>query len=349
MDEKLQDEEARLAALHRYQIADTGEEEQFTQITNVVRSALGVPMAAVLLIGAERISYKAASGLDGSGNPRRDAFCDMTIKGREPLIVTDTALDDRFVTNPYVRGAPFVRAYLGVPLKTPDGYNIGTICAIDTAPRPFTEAQVKLMEHLSELAMEQIELRQVANTDPLTGALTRRGFQRDVEREFLRSSRYQRPAALMFLDLDHFKQVNDAFGHPAGDKVLQAVAHACEVTLRQSDAFGRLGGEEFGMLLPETSAEDAMQCAERVRQAIEEIEVPIDLGAKIRITASLGVSSLTTELATPAMWFSAADIALYQAKRSGRNRVVSADPGVMAAGAPKAAMTDRATGRALVH
>ena len=117
MDDKLHDEHARVAALHRYQIADTGEEEQFSQITNVVRTALGVPMAAVLLVGAERISYKAASGLDGSGSPRRDSFCNLTIKGRGHLLVSDAASDVRFASNPYVVGAPFVRAYLGVPLR----------------------------------------------------------------------------------------------------------------------------------------------------------------------------------------------------------------------------------------
>ena len=196
------------------------------------------------------------------------------------------------------------------------------------------------MEHLSKLAMEQIELRQIANTDPLTGALTRRGFQRDVEQEFSRASRYQRPAALVFLDIDHFKRVNDEFGHPAGDLVLQAVARACENTLRQSDAFGRLGGEEFGLLLPETGAEDAMQCAERVRQAIEALTISIKPGTDVRITSSLGVSSMTPELATPAMWFAAADVALYQAKRGGRNCVVSADS-FAAVATPPAALTDR--------
>jgi diguanylate cyclase (GGDEF)-like protein len=349
MDAKLNDEQARVAALSRYQVADTGQEEQFVQITNLVRAALGVPMAAVLLVGAERISYKAAVGLDGSGNPRRDAFCNTTIKGREPLIVTDAVTDQRFAANPYVLGPPFVRAYLGVPLKTPDGYNIGTVCAIDTAPREFTQSQIKLMEHLGELAMEQIELRQIANTDPLTGTLTRRSFMREVEREFSRSTRYERPSALVFVDLDHFKGINDTLGHAAGDVVLKTVAQASQTTLRDSDALGRLGGEEFGVLLPETPTQEALQCAERLRQTIEKLDVVVDGGAALRITASFGVASLTDELATPAMWFAAADIALYQAKRSGRNRVVSADLGILPGAVPKPAMTDRAEARSLFH
>lgn len=341
MDTKLLDEDARISALARFKIADTGEEGEFVQIGNLIRTALDVPMAAVLLVGEDRISYKAATGLDGSGNPRRDAFCNQTIRGRVPLIVTDATTDERFFDNPYVVGAPFVRAYLGVPLTTQDGYNIGTICAMDNVPRSFTEMNVNLMQHLAGLAMEQIELRQIANTDPLTGALTRRGFQRDVDREFFRSTRYGRNSALVFLDLDHFKLVNDEYGHLAGDKVLQAVCRACGRTLRQSDLFGRLGGEEFGLLLPETSADEAMQCAERVRRVIEALAIPLDGGLTVRVTSSLGVSSLTPELATPAMWFAATDIALYQAKRSGRNRVASADPTVIAAASPAIAMTDR--------
>src|SRR3569623_1517744 len=103
----------------------------------------------------------------------------------------------------------------------------------------------------------------------MTGALSRRGFFAELEREFLRATRYDRPSALLLIDVDHFHAINDRYGHTAGDAVLVSIANACMASMRKSDAYGRTGGEEFALLLPETEPEEAREAAERIRRLVE--------------------------------------------------------------------------------
>lgn len=320
---RLSDEDARLAALRRYEVLDTGEEEPFRRVVELVRTVLGVPIAAVSLIDADRQWLKAVSGPLPRELPRDVAFCNETIKHERPTAVLDARTDGRFADNPLVTGQPHVRSYLGVPLTTPDGYNVGALCAIDNETRPFDARDAGILKSLAEIVVEQLELRQIARQDVMTGALTRRGFQSELEREFLRASRYDRPSALVVFDVDHFKRVNDTHGHAAGDAALVAIANACMANMRKSDVFGRIGGEEFGLLLPETSAGEAYEAAERIRRTIEStiIETP---AAEVRVTVSGGVAPMPSPAEGAAAWLADADLALYEAKRNGRNRVVAA-------------------------
>ena len=325
-DDRLDDEEGRVAALRRYEALDTGDEKPFQRVVELVQTVLGVPAAAITLVDGERQWYRAARGLDGKASiARADSFCDETIGQPGPLAVTDTHLDQRFAANPMVLGAPFIRSYLGVPLTTPDGYNIGTLCAIDTEPRPFDARQGEILKKFAEIVIEQFELRQVAKQDPMTGALTRAGFFAEVEKEFRRASRYDRPSALVLIDVDHFHFINDRYGHGPGDAVLISIASACMATMRKSDIFGRIGGEEFGLLLPETEPEEARDAAERIRRTIEStiIETP---GAEIKATVSLGIAPMPAAAEGPSTWMAEADIALYEAKNFGRNRSVLSRP-----------------------
>jgi len=320
-DQKLSDEDGRLAALRRYEILDTAPEEPFRRIVELVRTVLGVPMAAVSLIDANRQWMKAAAGPLDKEIPRDIAFCNEAIKQRLPLAVTDARADQRFADNPLVTGAPYIRSYLGVPLTTPDGYNVGTLCAIDSEPRPFDARDAGILKSLAEIVVEQLELRQIARQDGLTGALTRRGFFAEVEREVVRAARYDRPSALVVIDVDNFKQVNDRYGHPAGDAVLVAIANACMATMRKTDVFGRIGGEEFGLLLPETDGGDAFEAAERIRRTVEGTIIEVH-GVDVRATISCGVAPLPPAGRGAAGWFAEADVALYEAKRFGRNQTV---------------------------
>ena len=325
MDEKLKDEDARLAALRRYEILDTGEEAQFQRIVDLTLTILGVPMAAVTLIDEDRQWYKSARGTERESIPRDIAFCAHTIMQNEPLLVADATIDSRFADNPLVTGEPHIRSYLGVPLRTPDGYNVGTLCAFDIAPRQFDARQSDIMTKLAEIVVEQLELRQIAKQDSMTGALTRRGFIAEVEREFLRAGRYDRPSVLVVIDVDHFREINDRYGHPAGDAVLVSIANASMATMRKSDVFGRVGGDKFGLLLPETDPEEALQAAERIRRMVEStiVEAP---NTPVRATVSLGIAPIPAQSEGVATWFSEADIALYEAKQFGRNRVVAGKP-----------------------
>jgi diguanylate cyclase (GGDEF)-like protein len=317
-DPKLQDEAGRLAALHRYEVLDTPEEATFDRITGLVKSVFNVPICIVSLIDSDRQWFKSCVGLSERQTARDISFCTYTIMAREPLYVPDAKLDSRFADTPLVTGAPFIRSYLGVPLATPDGYNVGSLCAIDVVPRTYSEQQIDILKSLAALVVDEFELRRIAQTDFLTGAATRRSFMLELEKTLARFRRSHHPTALLLLDLDHFKQVNDTYGHPAGDLVLHTVAQTLASQLRGSDSIGRLGGEEFGVLLQDTAREQVPRTAERLRACLEGLRIEHD--PPLRITASFGIALLDTETPSAQQWLAAADLALYEAKRSGRNR-----------------------------
>jgi diguanylate cyclase (GGDEF)-like protein len=160
------------------------------------------------------------------------------------------------------------------------------------------------------------QLRGVARLDPLTEALNRRGFEEAASRALMRMRRQERASTLVLLDLDHFKSINDRFGHARGDDVLQAVAQCVRREIRDADLFSRIGGEEFAILLDGSDVPTAFTIAERIRKAI--LALPC-LPDREPITASFGIAPIGSEsLLIPAM--AQADLALYQAKSLGRNR-----------------------------
>ncbi len=179
-------------------------------------------------------------------------------------------------------------------------------------------------QHLNrEIARRQEledELRALASVDGLTGINNRRHFLELCEKELDRAQRYDHPLALMMMDIDHFKRVNDTYGHAAGDEVLKQLAATCAANLRGVDILGRLGGEEFAVVLPECGIEAAYHAAERLRQTLAKIEVSSEQGA-ISFTISIGVVARNSgEGLTAAL--DRADKAMYAAKQGGRNRVV---------------------------
>ncbi len=179
---------------------------------------------------------------------------------------------------------------------------------------------ILLHDTTAEKAMEAA-LRQLALRDPLTEVFNRRHFFELAKAELVRARRYQRDLAIIIFDCDHFKRVNDRFGHMAGDQVLKAVAHICQKNLRRSDVLARYGGEEFIILSPESSRASAGLVAERLRKAIEDAEIHTDNG-KVQITVSVGVASLRHDFQTSIEEIThQADQALYQSKTRGRNRV----------------------------
>ncbi|NNE84378.1 MAG: GAF domain-containing protein [Alphaproteobacteria bacterium] len=152
----------RLAALHRYGVLDTPAEEAFDRITRLAQSALRVPIVLVSLIDENRQWFKSKQGLDTPETARDISFCTHAIQQNEPLIITDALEDSRFRSNPLVTGAPNIRFYVGVPLRTPDGHNIGTLCAIDQKPRELTDDHIHILRDLASLVMDELELRRLA-------------------------------------------------------------------------------------------------------------------------------------------------------------------------------------------
>ena len=164
------------------------------------------------------------------------------------------------------------------------------------------------------------KLENLATTDPLTGRLNRRAFFEHAEREFERGRRYQTPLVVMMLDIDFFKKVNDTYGHAIGDTVLRELSGCWFDALRRLDYIGRIGGEEFAVLLPQTTLDDAMALAERLRVATAELEIAAPQGG-FHVTVSIGLTLVGPHDADFNQALERADMALYQAKQGGRNRV----------------------------
>jgi diguanylate cyclase (GGDEF)-like protein len=312
-------ERDRLAALDRYDALDTPQEEAFDRVTRMACRFFRAPMSTITLVDAHRSWFKSQQGAPpGCEAPRTSAFCNVTIREAAPVVVCDTLLDERFKNNPFVLGEPFVRSYAGVPLRTPDGHNIGTLCVVDMQPRAFEDEDIGILNDLAGVVMDELELRKLATTDGLTGVLSRRAFKEGATRALGLAVRHRHEASCIFFDLDHFKDINDTHGHGVGDKVLMESAEICRAQLRQTDLLGRLGGEEFAILLPHTGAAAALAVAEKLREAIASRQI---LGPEpIRFSASFGVAALDRSARDIETLLRRADEALYDAKARGRNR-----------------------------
>lgn len=176
---------------------------------------------------------------------------------------------------------------------------------------------------MSERVAMMQEIEQQAKTDYLTGLSNRRYFIAFAERELERARRYQKPLAILAIDVDFFKNINDNYGHSVGDLTLQKFAAVCNEVLRESDLLGRIGGEEFAILLPETDAHQAQEISERLRKSLSECRVTLpDTGISVQFTVSIGVTLFTGGATDIDDLLNRADTALYQAKHNGRNQVV---------------------------
>ena len=188
-----------------------------------------------------------------------------------------------------------------------------------------TQAVVGMSTDITTLHELKEELQRQARTDSLTGCANRRYFFELAESEYARCRRHGSPLSMIAIDLDHFKQINDRYGHPVGDLVLQDFVGCCRGLLREIDIFARTGGEEFCILLPETPLDAAREIAERIRTMTMACQ-PVDAHPALQISASFGASSLGTADADFHALFARADRALYAAKAQGRNRTVMLPP-----------------------
>ncbi len=183
---------------------------------------------------------------------------------------------------------------------------------------------LKFMEQGSVEARYHEELYQLATSDPLTGLYNRRQFQELVEKEILRATRHLRTLILALVDIDHFKPVNDRYGHPAGDGVIRGVAQLLRHNARADQLIARIGGEEFALVYAEQSLGEAAEAAERLRRAVE--ASPFQLGGEsATVTVSIGLAQWRRGMSSLADLMRAADEQLYRAKRGGRNRVCRVD------------------------
>jgi diguanylate cyclase (GGDEF)-like protein len=247
--------------------------------------------------------------------PAMDGFAAVHAIKREPgsfvPVILLTALDD--------------------PASRAKGINAGADEVLAKPVHPFElrlRCRAMLRIHLltEELHAANKRLRALARTDELTDVRNRRGLRSALTREFRRAERYGGALTVLAFDVDRFKQVNDAWGHAVGDTVLHAVAQALKHSVREVDVVGRVGGEEFVVLAPETPARDAVAVAERLRHAIAGRVVTTQEGTEVSVTASCGVATLSDVHArSPEELLSYADAALYRAKAHGRDRTEVAE------------------------
>ncbi len=239
-----------------------------------------------------------------------------------PRIIPDAATDNYRADHEEASGA-----WLLYPIVV-NGEMLGVAHWIRPTSRPFLPEDVSRLDALvpqATIALENIQnrsqLQAVADTDGLTGLSNQRHTGQLLRDELRRSNRYQRPFSILMLDIDSFKSFNDSYGHPAGDRMLNTVAGVLRSTIRSVDYVGRFGGEEFLIILPETSKDTACQLAERVRNAVEDRAFVMLEGIKIRRTISIGVAAYPEDALNVNDLLQKADEALYRAKRSGKNCV----------------------------
>lgn len=319
MNEHIAHEQKRLAALDRYDILDTPTEEAFDRVVRLTRRMFDVPMSTVTFVDGHRQWFKAREGVADCETERGPAFCNVVVREDHPLVVLDTLADERFKTNPFVTGAPHLRFYAGVPLHSPDGYSVGTLCAMDTRPREFAPRDLETLSDLAQVVVSELELRLLATTDGLTGALMRRAFHQEGERAVSLAVRHRHSLSCIVFDLDHFKRINDAHGHAVGDRVLRETVATVRGQLRKSDLVGRIGGEEFAVVLAHTGRTAAMDVADKLRSAIARQRIH-GASAIVDTTASFGVAALDGTVQSFDALLQRADTALYAAKADGRNR-----------------------------
>jgi diguanylate cyclase (GGDEF)-like protein len=318
-------EKQRLVELYRYNILDTPSEESFDRITRLAAITLNMPVALITLVDRNRQWFKSRQGTDVTESPRDISFCSHAIQHDNPMLVHDLRKDARFSENPFVAEKPHLRFYCGVPLRTRNHFNLGTLCVLDTKTRRLKENDMTVLVDLARLVIDEIELRQVAETDYLTGVATRRVLFTEAEKEIDRAQRHGRDLSVIAFDIDYFKKVNDRYGHLFGDQVLQAVARVCKANIRSTDLLARTGGEEFTILLPDTSLEDAAQVAEKVRTSLMAMEVKHEKQL-VGVTCSFGVTSYKSDDEDFNALLHRADQGLYQAKSNGRNRSLIIQP-----------------------
>jgi hemerythrin len=180
--------------------------------------------------------------------------------------------------------------------------------------------ELKVNERTRELSQANKKLQELASTDSLTGVLNRRAFMEEARNMFDLAKRYQRPLSLLMLDVDHFKRVNDTYGHQTGDFVLTRLSAVMKDSLRSTDIISRIGGEEFAIVLPETDLDKTIELTERLLHTIRNTEMKDDLERPFKITASIGVATVPPVASGLEEVMKEADNALYKAKTEGRDR-----------------------------
>ena len=333
----------RAKSLSRYQILNTPREASFDAITRLASEICGTPYAAISFAETKRQWFKSEVGMEIRESPLARSFCAQAISQKAPLIINDASLDRRFCDGEYVSAAPGLRFYAGIQLRSSEGIALGVLCVLDVVPRfeglsraqqsalgvlaSQVEAQLELRRTLNERDAQVLTLRKmtkklryVAGHDSLTSLPNRATFSEKLSRAIKVSLRDGAPLALMLIDVDHFKQVNDSLGHDAGDALLRRFAANLASVIRTSDTVARIGGDEFAVLLTDLNSDGSIQAL--LASLNNRLNKPLrHRGKLISCRASIGIAQFPKDAATAAGLTKCSDLALASAKTTRGNAV----------------------------
>lgn len=330
-------ERSHAALQNLYEVAgrtDLDFSEKVPQLLEVGCRRLQLPIGFLTEIGGGEQRIVGAVGdhpelQAGATAPLKESYCRKTIT-EDDLVGYENAPEEGWEGDPgYERFR--LNCYLGGKIEVEDEL-YGTICFADQAAREhsFTEGEKAFVRLLVQWVSGELERQRLlekmtvlARTDDLTGLVNRRVLIERLEEEVERSRRYGNELSFMLLDVDHFKDVNDRFGHPVGDEVLRTLGDILKSSTRSPDIAGRYGGEEFAVVLSQTGIAEAVEMAERVRKRIRDEQFETE-GETFSVTCSVGVAELDNSDSDGQDLLREVDEALYRAKERGRNRVEAA-------------------------
>jgi diguanylate cyclase (GGDEF)-like protein len=330
-----ENEQQRLDALNELGILYTPLEDRFDRITRTICRLFDVPIAYISFIDADTQWIKSIQGLDMIDSSRSTSLCAHTLLVDEYIVCEDLTQDARFSDSPLVTEGLELRFYVGFALKS-RGLNIGTLCMVDTKTRKFGAEDIEAMRdlciwaqtevNLTQLSEVQVQLitdldqaQQEAKLDGLTGLWNQITAKDILRRAYHRHLLTLHPLTAMMVDIDNFKQINDQYGHPFGDRVIQQISKVLRTSLRPSDAIGRYGGDEFLVILENCPFDRAEELSRRILEHINERTFD-NKGQAVSISISIGLSATNrSEIDSSEQLLEAADKGLYEAKGSGRN------------------------------
>ncbi len=307
----------------------------FDLIVGLIGEALNVDQYCLMILDTEyqKLQIRASHGMPENILMHGEIKVNDGISGRvvtsgKPLLISDVSAETDFFY--YHNSGIDQGSYLGVPLKNSQDSVIGVLNAHKPVTNGFSSSDYRLFTAVAEHvaiavtnAMTFEQTQELVRKDELTGLYNRRYFFERFEREVYRSRRYQRTISLLMLDIDHFKEYNDSYGHLRGDQVLIQISRALQKNLREIDVVARYGGEEFLVLLPETNKTNAVIVGEKLRKAIADIDYHADSPKfpPCHLTVTTGVATIPDDANDPLLALDIADKALYLGKARGRNQV----------------------------
>ncbi len=313
-------------------------DELLRLVTELLLRNLGYDKFALLLVDeatgglVAKATYGLDPGLEGHRCDLGGGAAGWAAREQQVLLVRDTRGDPHRPSDRWLQGTE--GSVLAVPMIHKDQC-VGVLDLFRPVVDGFSEAEVRLLQSVASQAAMAIanarlhqQMVKLSNTDALTGIANRRSFFSRLEMEMVRAEASSQTFALVMIDVDHFKELNDAWGHLAGDRVLKRVASLLASQVRKVDSVARYGGEEFALILPHAGQHEAVEAAEKLRGLVEST-VPLGDGARqAHVTISVGVASYPTHARELTALVDCADAALYAAKKAGRNSVRSYEPGM---------------------